>query len=119
MYESSSNYVSEVFLSKKQAIAIIGFRPGFAPKGEVNWAKIKISPVESSACNSRMVWSEKAETLPSGYLNPFFELAHFHRNWVTAPTSTGICMQNVTKSAISPNTGARQSQDPSGFMNGL
>ena len=36
-------------------------------------------------------------------LPPLFplELAHFHRNWVTAPYYMGVCMQNVTKSTIS------------------
>ena len=38
--ESSSNYVSEVFLSKKQTITRIGFRPGFTPKA-LNWENHK------------------------------------------------------------------------------
>ena len=68
-------------------------------KGEVK-AKIKISPVvvfggaESNGRGPRKLRRPLPTLIP-------IELAHFHRNWVTAPYKMGICMQNVTKSAIS------------------
>ena len=67
--ESSSNYVSEVFLSKKQAIARIGFRPGFAPKA-LNWEKPSKSRPFDPACNSAFCGSNPS----SGTLfGPFFK----------------------------------------------
>ena len=54
--ESSSNYVSEVYLSKKQAIARIGFRPGFAPRA-LNWENPSKSSPFDPACNSALYGS--------------------------------------------------------------
>ena len=51
--ESSSNYVSEVYLSKKQAITRIGYRPGFAPEA-LNWKKPSKSRPFDPACNSAL-----------------------------------------------------------------
>ena len=49
--ESSSNYVSEVLLEKRQALTRIGFRPGFAPKALQRENPSKSRPFDP-ACNS-------------------------------------------------------------------
>ena len=54
--ESSSNYVSEVYFSKKQAIARIGFRPGFAPRA-LNWENPSKPRPFDPACNSALYGS--------------------------------------------------------------
>ena len=68
--KSSSNYVSEVYLSKKQAITRIGYRPGFAPKA-LNSEKPSKSRPFDRACNSAL-WGSNPS---SGTLfGPFFKV---------------------------------------------
>ena len=69
LMESSSNYVSEVYFSKKQAIARIEFRPGFAPRA-LNLENPSKSRPFGPACNSALYGSNPS----SGTLfGPFFK----------------------------------------------
>ena len=67
--ESPSNYVSEVYVFKKQAMMRIGFRPGFAPRA-LNWENPSKSRPFDPACNSALYGSNPS----SGTLvGPFFK----------------------------------------------
>ena len=67
--ECSSNCVFEVYFSKKQAIARIGFRPGFAPKA-LNWAKtMEIQAVHSTCITVHLRFEPQLRCL----FGPFFK----------------------------------------------
>ena len=76
--ESSSNYVSEVYFSKKQAIGRIRFRPGFAPRA-LNWENPSKSRLFDPACNSALYGSNSRS---GTFLDPFSNFK-FH--------STALC----------------------------